>query len=67
MPEFEPELPINMLDDLKLGIAKVKGARSFIAKQKIAKMDVTDLETQLDKDEQRLRNIQRGFFPNEVL
>ncbi len=67
MSEFDIELPPNTLDDLKLGKKKLQSVKKFITQAKIANIDTTQMEKDVNEQDKKLDDIQRGFFPNDLI
>ncbi len=52
------------LDMINEALKAIKGTRDVIARSKIAKIDVSVQEDQVNEAEQRLLAIKAGFFPS---
>lgn len=52
------------LDQINDALRAIKSTRDVIARAKVAKIDVSLQEEQLNQAEARLQSIKQGFFPS---
>jgi len=52
------------LDEINNALRGIKAARDVVQRAKLAKIDVTIQEAQMDEAESKLLAIKQGFFPS---